>query len=86
VTALKVIPESIFVAFIVFSLISYIANNIESIKAKQKVEVDKAMKSQNSNINAAQEQQKRAIAEAQRVAEEGRRRAEEIAKQQQQRR
>jgi len=58
--------QSIFAASCAFAVFSYVWNNIDEIKAKQAVAMEKAITKQTNDIQSAQEKQKRDIAEVQR--------------------
>jgi hypothetical protein len=60
----ELVPQ-LFVAGCAGALVFYVATNIESIKAQQKVAIEKVMTEQATNVRSAQETQRAAIEAAQ---------------------
>lgn len=81
-------PQILFAASCAGAVFLYVASNIDSIKEKQKIAIDKAMTEQTVNIRSAQDSQRVAIEKAQRdqaaniarIAEEAKKRAEDAAR------
>lgn len=60
----EMVPQ-LFAAGCAGALVFYVATNIESIKAQQKISIDKAMTEQAINVRSAQDTQRAAIEAAQ---------------------
>jgi hypothetical protein len=65
-----ILPQITFVASCVAAIVAYIYFNIDEIREKQKIAVDKAMIQQSSDIKSAQDSQRAAIEKAQALQRE----------------
>lgn len=63
---LLLFPQIVFASAAAFAVFYYVATNIEEIKAKQKVEIDRVMEEQATNVQQVQDKQRRTIEELQR--------------------
>ena len=63
-TQLEILPQ-LFAAGCAGAVVFYVATNIESIKAQQKIAIDAAMTEQDTNVKSAQSQQRKAVEAAQ---------------------
>ena len=68
-TQLEFLPQ-LFAAGCAGAVVFYVATNIESIKAQQKIAIDAAMTEQDANVKSAQSTQRKAVEAAQ--AQQGR--------------
>ena len=63
-TQLNFVPQ-LFAAGCAGAVVFYVATNLESIKAQQKIAIDAAMSEQDANVKSAQSTQRKAVEAAQ---------------------
>ena len=78
-TKVKLVPQIAFISACAGGIFYYVYNNIEQIKAKQEVTINRVMTEQKNTVNAAQAEQRKRIKD---IQEQQQARIDEIKKQQ----